>query len=151
MELGQAIVFGFFATVLLVLAIVDARTRLLPNRIVLPATAVVLAAQLAFFPERWLEWVVAALGASLFLLAAALAYPGGMGMGDVKLAFFLGAALGRSVGVALMIGMLTALVPSVALLVRHGSAARRMTIPFGPFLALGAIVTLFVGDPADLI
>ena len=84
-------------------------------------------------------------GASAFLLLAALAYPAGMGMGDVKLALLLGVGLGRTVPVAMMIGMLSALVPSIVLLVRHGSAARKMAIPFGPFLALGGVVALFAG------
>jgi leader peptidase (prepilin peptidase) / N-methyltransferase len=69
-----------------------------------------------------------------------------MGMGDVKLALLLGAMLGRTVPVALMIGMVAALVPSVILLIRHGSAARKMGIPFAPFLSLGGIVALFFGD-----
>ena len=80
---------------------------------------------------------------------AALAYPKGMGMGDVKLALLLGAMLGRSVAVALMIGFLAALVPAAVLLFRHGSKARKIAIPFVPFLAFGAIVALFCGrrDP----
>ena len=82
----------------------------------------------------------------LFLFLAALAYPKGMGMGDVKLALLLGAMLGRTVPVALMVGMLAALVPAVVLFVRHGSAARKMGIPFAPFLALGGVVALFFGD-----
>jgi leader peptidase (prepilin peptidase)/N-methyltransferase len=69
-----------------------------------------------------------------------------MGMGDVKLALLLGAMLGTSVVVALMAGMLAALVPAVVLFARHGSAARKMAIPFAPFLALGALVALFAGD-----
>jgi leader peptidase (prepilin peptidase)/N-methyltransferase len=91
------------------------------------------------------EWAVAGLGAALFLFVAALAYPGGMGMGDVKLALLLGVMLGRTVPVAMMVGMLSALVPSVVLFARHGSAARKMQIPFGPFLAFGGIVALFAG------
>jgi leader peptidase (prepilin peptidase)/N-methyltransferase len=67
-------------------------------------------------------------------------------MGDVKLALFLGAACGRAVGVALLAGMVAALVPAVVLLARHGSAARKMAIPFGPFLALGGLLALFFGD-----
>ena len=66
-------------------------------------------------------------------------------MGDVKLALLLGAMLGRTVGVALMVGMVAALVPAAVLAARHGGAARRMTIPFAPFLALGGIVALFAG------
>ena len=90
--------------------------------------------------------MLAALGASGFLFLAVLAYPAGMGMGDVKLALVMGAALGKTVAVALMVGMFTALVPAVFLLVRHGSKARKMGIPFGPFLALGSVVALFAGD-----
>ena len=67
-------------------------------------------------------------------------------MGDVKLALLLGAMLGRTVPVAMMIAMLAALVPAIVLLARHGSAARKMGIPFGPFLALGGVVTLFAGE-----
>jgi leader peptidase (prepilin peptidase)/N-methyltransferase len=90
--------------------------------------------------------VLAGLGAFAFLLVAALAYPAGMGMGDVKLALLMGAMLGRTVPVALMLGMFAALVPGLVLLARHGKEARRMGIPFGPFLALGAVIALFWGD-----
>jgi prepilin signal peptidase PulO-like enzyme (type II secretory pathway) len=69
-----------------------------------------------------------------------------MGMGDVKLALLLGAMLGRTVSVGLMVGMVAALVPSVLLLARHGAAARKMGIPFAPFLAFGALVALFAGQ-----
>ncbi len=113
----------------------------------LPATVVVLVGNTVVHPS--VEWLAAGLGASAFLLIAALAYPSGMGMGDVKLALLLGVALGRTVPVALMIGMVSALVPSVWLLAKHGSAARKMRIPFGPFLALGGVVALFAG-PAIL-
>jgi leader peptidase (prepilin peptidase)/N-methyltransferase len=68
-----------------------------------------------------------------------------MGMGDVKLALLLGVAVGWSVPVALMVGMIAALVPSVVLLARHGAAARKHAIPFAPFLALGGVIALFAG------
>jgi leader peptidase (prepilin peptidase)/N-methyltransferase len=141
---AEAAVAAFFCSALVAISVVDLERRIIPNKIVLPAAAIVLTAQTLLFPSP--EWALAAVGASLFLFLAALAYPAGMGMGDVKLALFLGAMLGRTVPVAMMIGMLAALVPSIALLVRHGSAARKMGIPFGPFLALGGIVTLFAGD-----
>ena len=84
------------------------------------------------------EWALAALGASGFLFVAAVVYPAGMGMGDVKLALLLGAMLGRVVPVGLMVGMLLALVPSVCL---AGAArlegARKMGIPFGAVPGLG--------------
>ena len=91
------------------------------------------------------EWLLAALGAAAVLLAATLAYPDGMGMGDVKLALLLGAMLGWFVPVALVVGLLAALVPSIVLLVRHGPRARKMRIPLAPFLALGGVVALFAG------
>jgi len=66
-------------------------------------------------------------------------------MGDVKLALLMGVVLGRTVPVALMSGMIFAMVPAVVLLARHGSKARKMGIPFGPFLALGSVLALFAG------
>jgi leader peptidase (prepilin peptidase)/N-methyltransferase len=139
----EAAVAALFCAVLVAVSAIDLEHRIIPNRIVLPATVVVLAANTA--RDLSPEWGLAALGASGFLFAAALAYPGGMGMGDVKLALLMGAALGRTVPVALMAGMLAAMAPSVVLLVRHGSKARKMGIPFGPFLAIGSVVALFWG------
>jgi prepilin signal peptidase PulO-like enzyme (type II secretory pathway) len=142
----EAALAAFFVSVLVVLSAIDFERRILPDKIVLPAAAVVMAAQLAVAPERWLEWTLGALGASLFFFVALLAYPRGMGMGDVKLCLLLGAMLGKFVLVALMVGTLTALLPAAMLMGRHGAAARKMVIPFGPFLAFGAIVALFWGD-----
>jgi prepilin signal peptidase PulO-like enzyme (type II secretory pathway) len=68
-----------------------------------------------------------------------------MGMGDVKLALLLGFMVGKTVPIALFAGMVAALVPSAVLFARHGSAARKMAIPFAPFLALGGILALFAG------
>jgi leader peptidase (prepilin peptidase)/N-methyltransferase len=140
---GEAVVDAFFCVVLVTIAAIDAERYIIPNRIVLPSAAIVLFANTALDPSP--EWVIAGLGAALFLFIAALAYPGGMGMGDVKLALLLGFGLGRTVPIALFLGMIAALVPSVVLLARHGSAARKMKIPFGPFLALGGVVALFLG------
>jgi leader peptidase (prepilin peptidase) / N-methyltransferase len=136
----------FFVAVLVVLSAIDIERRILPNVILLPATAVLLVAQLALFPERALEFVVSGLGAALFLLLLIAAYPKGMGMGDVKLALFLGIGLGSAVGFGLVAGALAASVASIVLLVRYGSGARKMSIPFGPFLALGAVFALFGGQ-----
>jgi leader peptidase (prepilin peptidase) / N-methyltransferase len=140
---GSAFVAAFFCIALVAVSGTDVEHQVIPNRIVLPAAAVVLAANTALHPSP--QWAIAAFGASGFLFAAALAYPKGMGMGDVKLALLMGAALGKTVPVALMLGMFAALVPSVYLLVRHGAAARKMKIPFGPFLALGSVVALSWG------
>jgi leader peptidase (prepilin peptidase) / N-methyltransferase len=139
----DAAVASFFCIVLVVLSAIDIDRRIVPNKIVLPAAVIVLVAQTVLHPS--LEWLAAGLGASLFLLLAALAYPRGMGMGDVKLALLLGFALGRTVPMAMFAGMVSALVPSAVLFARHGSAARKMAIPFAPFLALGGLLGLFAG------
>lgn len=141
---GRAAVAAFFCAVLVAVSAVDLEHRIIPNRIVLPAAAVVLAAQTALEPSP--EWAIAAFGASGFLLLAALLYPAGMGMGDVKLALLMGAALGRTVPVALLLGMAAAMVPAFVLIARHGTRARKMGIPFGPFLALGSVAALFAGE-----
>jgi leader peptidase (prepilin peptidase)/N-methyltransferase len=141
----DAAVASFFCVVLVVLSAIDIDRRIVPNKIVLPAAVIVLAAQTILHPS--VEWLAAGLGASLFLLLAALAYPRGMGMGDVKLALLLGFAVGRTVPLALFAGMVAALVPSAVLFARHGSAARKMAIPFAPFLALGGLLALFAGQP----
>jgi leader peptidase (prepilin peptidase) / N-methyltransferase len=142
---GKSFVAAFFCAVLVTISATDLSHRIVPNVIVVPAAVVVLVAQTALEPSA--EWALAAFGASFFLLLAALAYPKGMGMGDVKLALLLGAMLGRTVPVGLMLGMVAALVPSMVLLARHGSAARKMAIPFAPFLALGGVLALFAGGP----
>ena len=141
---GRFVVAAFFCAVLVAVTVTDLTHRIIPDRIVLPAAAVILVAQTALEPSP--QWALGALAASGFLFAAVLAYPAGMGMGDVKLALVMGAALGKTVGVALMLGMVAALIPSIILLARHGSAARKMGIPFGPFLAFGSIVALFFGE-----
>jgi len=140
----EALVAAGFCVVLVAISAIDIEHRIIPNRIVIPAAVAALVAQTILHPSP--EWAIAALGASGFLLAAALAYPRGMGMGDVKLALLLGAMLGRDVTVALMVGCLAALVPSAVLAVRHGSRARKIAIPFAPFLAFGAVIALFFGS-----
>jgi leader peptidase (prepilin peptidase)/N-methyltransferase len=132
---------AIFCLALTVVTAADLAYRLIPNRVVLPASAVVLA--LMTVSDGSPEWALAALAAGGGLFLVAFVYPAGMGMGDVKLAFLMGAALGRSVLPALMLAMLLAVIPAVALLVRHGRAGRTMGIPFGPFLALASVVVLF--------
>jgi leader peptidase (prepilin peptidase) / N-methyltransferase len=142
----EGLVAALFATVLVALALVDLEERRIPNVIVLPATAIVLVLQIVREPGKTIEWIVAALAAAAFFLLPMVVYRGGVGMGDVKLALLLGVALGSVVPIALMIGMLSALVPASVLLVRHGQAARKMELPFGSYLALGGVAALFFGD-----
>jgi len=140
----EAALAAAFCAVLVTLSVIDIRFRIVPNRIVLPAAATALVFRTLLDPSP--EWLLAALGASGFLFAVVLAYPKGLGMGDVKLALLLGAALGASVSVALMLGLFAALVPAAVLVARNGAAARKMAVPLVPFLSLGAIVALFLGD-----
>jgi leader peptidase (prepilin peptidase) / N-methyltransferase len=126
-------------SVLAVLAGIDLRWRLLPNRILLPALVLVLAWHVALSPGRTVEWVLAALGAALFLLVPSLVRRDAIGMGDVKLGALLGAALGADVRLALTLGFL-ALVPAALLTLRR--SGRQATLPLGPCLALGAAVVL---------
>jgi leader peptidase (prepilin peptidase) / N-methyltransferase len=140
----RAAAAAVFCAALVVITATDLTHRIVPNRVVLPAAAIVFVLMTAAEPSP--EWAIAGLGAAAFLLLAALAYPGGMGMGDVKLALLMGVALGSTVAVALPLGMIAALVPAVVLLARHGPGARKMAIPFAPFLALGSLIALFAGD-----
>jgi leader peptidase (prepilin peptidase) / N-methyltransferase len=142
---GHALVGAIFAAALVLLAAIDLDRRLLPDVIVLPTLAVVLILQIAFYPHHTLEWVVAALGAALFFFIPMLVYPAGMGMGDVKLAALLGAALGKSVVVAIAIALFAAGAFALLVLAREGLGARKKAVPFGPFLALGGLVVLFLG------
>ena len=139
-----AAIAAFFCCVLVAISAIDIEHRIVPDRIVLPATSIVLVAQTLRDPS--VEWVLSAFLASLFLFMAAVVYPAGMGMGDVKLALLMGAMLGKVVAVALILGMVCGVVPSVYLLVRHGRKARKMGIPFAPFLALGSVIALFAGE-----
>jgi leader peptidase (prepilin peptidase)/N-methyltransferase len=132
-----------FCLALAIVTAADLEYRLIPNRVVLPATAIVLPLMTVAHPGP--EWLLAALGAGGALFLLALAYPAGMGMGDVKLALLMGAALGRSVVPALMLATFLSAIPAVALLIRHGREGRTMGIPFGPFLAIGSVVVLFAG------
>jgi leader peptidase (prepilin peptidase)/N-methyltransferase len=140
---AYAVLAAGFCAVLVALSVIDFRHRIIPNRIVVPAAAVALVVHTGIHVSP--QWTLCALGASGFLFVTALVYPAGMGMGDVKLAFLMGAVLGKTVPVAMLTGMVAALVPSAVLIVRHGAAGRKMGIPFGPFLAFGSIVSLFAG------
>jgi prepilin signal peptidase PulO-like enzyme (type II secretory pathway) len=139
----HGLVAAVFCLALVIVTATDLEYRLIPNRVVGPASVIVLAGMTAAEPSP--RWAVAALGASLFLLVFSLVSPQGMGMGDVKLAFLMGAALGPSVVAALVLASLASLVPSIVILLRHGRAGRKVGFPFGPFLALGSILALFLG------
>ena len=142
---GPVVAGCVFAFLLAVITLTDLERRIIPNRVVAAGAIVgiVLVALIdsGALPER----LLAAAGGGGFLLVVALAYPRGMGMGDVKLAGMMGIYLGSAVVPALLIGFASGSILGVALIVRHGSEGRRMQVPFGPFLALGGLIGLLVG------
>ncbi len=139
----RALVSGFTAAVLVVLSAIDLERRIIPNRIVLPAAGVVLLAQLVLYPDRALEWILAALVAAFVLMIPRLLGRSWMGMGDVKLALLLGVALGWGTIGAVLLAFVCTLPVSMLVLFRGGISARSSSIPFGPFLSLGALLVMF--------
>ena len=140
----EALVDSLACAVLVAVTVTDFERRIVPNRIIVPALVIALVVQTIRDPS--VEWIVAALAAGGFFLIAALIYPAGLGMGDVKMAAFLGAWLGAPVIVALFAGSLLAVIPAIFILATQGRAARKVGIPFAPFLAGGGVVALFWGD-----
>ena len=136
-----------FVTALVPIALIDLEHRIIPNVIVLPAAVAAVAILAVVDPGELPEHLIAAAAAGGFFLLAALAYPRGMGMGDVKLAAVMGLYLGRAVGPALLVALLVGSVVGVAVIARKGGREGRKTaVPFGPFLALGGAVALFSGE-----
>jgi leader peptidase (prepilin peptidase)/N-methyltransferase len=134
-------------TALIPITLIDLDLRLIPNRITLPAAVAALIAavilDVSFVPEQ----LIAGAAAGGFFLLAALAYPRGMGMGDVKLAGMLGLYLGRAVAPALFVALIAGVVVGAVIIARVGTReGRRTAVPFGPFLALGGLFGLFFGD-----
>jgi leader peptidase (prepilin peptidase)/N-methyltransferase len=132
--------------VLVPVALIDLDQRIIPNKITAPAAVAAVALGLALKPPGVAEQLIAGASAAGFLLFFVLAYPRGMGMGDVKLAGVLGLFLGRSVAVAVLAGVLAATLVGAIVMARVGVARGRKTaLPFGPFLALGGVLALLAG------
>jgi prepilin signal peptidase PulO-like enzyme (type II secretory pathway) len=130
--------------VLVVVAATDIERRVIPNRVIVPAAAIVLIARVVFFHSHALDYVIAAAVTATAFLIPNLINRSLMGMGDVKLALFLGAGLGTSVLAAITFAFLAVFPFALGMLVVGGREARKASLPFGPFLALGGIVVLLV-------
>ena len=136
-----------FALLLVPVTLIDLDHRIIPNKLMLLGAVVSVSLVLLTDPDSITEHVIAAAGAGGFLLVAALAYPAGMGMGDVKLAAVMGLFLGRNVGPAMLVALVAGSVVGALIIARKGAQEGRKTaIPFGPYLAFGGLVGLFAGD-----
>jgi leader peptidase (prepilin peptidase) / N-methyltransferase len=136
-----------FVILLVPVTLIDLDHRIIPNALMLVGTVVSVALILLTDPGALTEHLIAAAAAVGFLLIAALAYPSGMGMGDVKLAAVMGLFLGRNVAPAMFVALITGSVVGAAIIARKGAKEGRKTaIPFGPYLAFGGLVGLFAGD-----
>ena len=134
------------AVTLVAAAATDLEERIIPNRLMAAGAVLALVLWTVADPSRLPENLIAGAAAGGFLLIAALAYPAGMGMGDVKLAAVMGLFLGRSVGPALFVGFAAGALAGMAIMAARGAAARKQGVPFAPFLALGGIVGLLFGS-----
>jgi leader peptidase (prepilin peptidase) / N-methyltransferase len=135
-----------FVAMLAAVTLTDLERRVIPNKVLLVGAVAAVAIAGVTDPASLPERAIAALGAGGLLLAIGLAYPKGMGMGDVKLAAVMGLYLGVEVIPALMVGVLCGGVVGICFILVRGSGARKLAIPFGPFLALGGVVGLLAGQ-----
>jgi leader peptidase (prepilin peptidase)/N-methyltransferase len=142
------VVLGIALILLIVpIALIDLEHRIIPNRLTLSGAVIALVLGTALDPAGEPERLIAAAAAGGFLLVAALAYPGGMGMGDVKLAAVLGLYLGGEVAVAVFVALLAGVAFGLIVIARKGAAAGRKTVlAFGPFLALGGAAAVIAGE-----
>jgi leader peptidase (prepilin peptidase) / N-methyltransferase len=145
-DAGEIALGLVFATVLAAVTLTDLERRVIPNKILAVAAVLAVAISAIADPASLPERALAAAAAGGLLFLAALAYPRGMGLGDVKLAAVMGLFLGREVAAAILVALLVGSLVGLTMIARHGAAARKRAIPFGPFLALGGIVGLLAGD-----
>jgi leader peptidase (prepilin peptidase) / N-methyltransferase len=144
---GGDIALGLvLVTTLTAVTLTDLELRIIPNKILIVASLIGVGLAAATDPGSLPERAAAAAAAGAVLFLAALAYPRGMGLGDVKLAATMGLFLGRNVAAALFIALLAGSLVGLVMIAREGAAARKRAIPFGPFLALGGVVGLLLGD-----
>lgn len=138
---------GFvFVTMLVTITLTDLEQRIIPNKVLIASAILCIAIAAPTDPSGLSERAIAAIAAGGVFFLVALAYPAGMGLGDVKLAATMGLFLGRAVAPAILAALLVGSAVGLALIVRHGAGARKMAIPFGPFLALGGVIGLLAGD-----
>jgi len=142
-EVALGLVFTF---TLLAVTLTDFERRVIPNKILLVSALAGVAIAAIGDPSSLPERAIAAAAAGGVLFLVVLAYPKGMGLGDVKLTALMGLYLGRNVAPALFVALLAGSLVGLGMIARQGAAARKQAIPFGPFLALGGLIGLLAGD-----
>lgn len=145
-EPAEAAIGLVFVTALAIVTLTDLELRIIPNKVLIAAAALCLVIALPTDPAGVPERLIAAAAAGGVFFLVVLAQPAGMGLGDVKLAATMGLFLGRAAGPAILAALLLGSAVGLALIAKHGSGARKMAIPFGPFLALGGVVGLLAGE-----
>jgi leader peptidase (prepilin peptidase) / N-methyltransferase len=145
-DAAEAVIGLVFVAMLAIVTLTDLEQRIIPNKVLIAGAVLCLAIAAPTDPAGLPERAIAAVGAGGLFFLVALAYPAGMGLGDVKLAATMGLFLGTAVAPAILVGLLSGSVVGLALIARHGAGARKMAIPFGPFLAFGGVVGLLVGN-----
>jgi leader peptidase (prepilin peptidase) / N-methyltransferase len=145
-DAGEIALGLVFVSALVAVTLTDLERKVIPNKVLLVAAVLGVVIAAVSDPGSLPERAIAAVAAGGLLFAAAMAYPRGMGLGDVKLAAVMGLFLGRNVGAALLVALLAGSLVGLAIMAREGAAARKRGIPFGPFLALGGVVGLLAGD-----
>lgn len=134
-----------FVAALVAIAFIDYDHMIIPDKIVLPGALVGLMASISVNPQDWWKYLAGSAGAAAFMFALAMIWPNGMGFGDIKMAAFMGAVLGSGVIVALFAAFFIGAVAGIVLMAMH-KRTRKDAIPFGPYLAVGAVVGVFVGQ-----
>jgi leader peptidase (prepilin peptidase)/N-methyltransferase len=145
-DAAGALIGLVFVAMLAIVTLTDLERRIIPNKVLIVGAVLCLAIAVPTDPSGLIERLAAAVAAGGIFFLVVLAYPAGMGLGDVKLAATMGLFLGWAVGPAILTALLVASLVGVTLIARHGAGARKMAIPFGPFLALGGIVGLLAGS-----
>jgi leader peptidase (prepilin peptidase)/N-methyltransferase len=133
------------AATLATITLTDLEHRVIPNKVLIVAAVVAVGLLVAGDRDALAEHAIAAAIAFAVMFLIAIVYPRGMGMGDVKLAGVMGLYLGKAVAPALLIGFAAGALFGLALIASRGAEARKQAVPFGPFLALGGLVAIFVG------
>ncbi len=134
-----------FIAAMIAIAFIDYDHMIIPNKIVLPGAVVGLVASVAIHPQSWWVYIAGSLGAGAFMFVLAVVWPGGMGPGDIKMALFMGAVLGANVVVALFAAFLFGSFAGIYMIVVQ-KRSRKSRVPFGPYLAMGALLAVFLGE-----